>query len=460
MATRDPAAMHAACRRADHRLAAHDPDRRRRTARRAGALGVLQHLLHPGPRRRGDRGRPGRHRPRPRPASRSTPGRARPWRSTGGAPSRCCCGRTGAAAMILDDGGDATLLVHKGAEFESRRARSRPPTPRSTRSSSTCCTARSARTPALDRIAAGIKGVTEETTTGVHRLYEMHRAGTALPGDQRQRLGDQEQVRQQVRLPPLAHRRHQPRHRRADRRQEAVALATATWARAVRRVAARPGRPGRGDRGRPDLRAAGGDGRLPGRRPTTWSARQIISHRDRLRRRREHCADDARGHVALGHSTRDRPGRAAGCDGGYQVDHRRRRRSTAAHLASPAPAASRSSLPTMAHAATRRPSALVHLRHSRSTGRLGALGVSGHTSRRSPSRRLTRTKSTSTSRSTGPRFELAPAASSRALSDAVSDAARLFSPNEGRPAWAGHRVQSIEIMPADQSTTVAGAPQA
>ncbi len=44
-------------------------------------------------------------------------------------------------------------------------------------------------------------GVSEETTTGVHRLYEMQKAGTLLPGHQRERLRHQEQVRQPVRLP-------------------------------------------------------------------------------------------------------------------------------------------------------------------------------------------------------------------------------------------------------------------
>jgi len=86
--------------------------------------------------------------------------------------------------MLLDDGGDATLLVHKGAEFE-----------------------RAGKIPAFDAkndpeewgvildllraearknagrwtsVAKDIKGVTEETTTGVHRLYEMMKAGTLL----------------------------------------------------------------------------------------------------------------------------------------------------------------------------------------------------------------------------------------------------------------------------------------
>jgi adenosylhomocysteinase len=86
--------------------------------------------------------------------------------------------------LLLDDGGDATLLVHKGAEFE-----------------------KAGQIPAFDannepeewgvilqllhdqaranpgrwtRVAADIRGVSEETTTGVHRLYEMMRNGTLL----------------------------------------------------------------------------------------------------------------------------------------------------------------------------------------------------------------------------------------------------------------------------------------
>jgi adenosylhomocysteinase len=90
----------------------------------------------------------------------------------------------GGPNMLLDDGGDATLLVHKGYEYEQ-----------------------AGRVPAFDpgkdpeewgvilellraeqktnpgrwtKVAAAIKGVTEETTTGVHRLYEMMKAGTLL----------------------------------------------------------------------------------------------------------------------------------------------------------------------------------------------------------------------------------------------------------------------------------------
>ncbi|MEU3552573.1 adenosylhomocysteinase, partial [Streptomyces longwoodensis] len=78
--------------------------------------------------------------------------------------------------MILDDGGDATLLVHQGVDYH-----------------------KSGRLPAADneelavirallerstldwtQVASEIRGVTEETTTGVHRLYEMQRDGVLL----------------------------------------------------------------------------------------------------------------------------------------------------------------------------------------------------------------------------------------------------------------------------------------
>ncbi|MFJ5050449.1 adenosylhomocysteinase, partial [Streptomyces sp. NPDC088719] len=78
--------------------------------------------------------------------------------------------------MILDDGGDATLLVHQGVEY--RKTGELPPADneelqfvRALLESST-----------LDwtALASEIRGVTEETTTGVHRLYEMHRDGSLL----------------------------------------------------------------------------------------------------------------------------------------------------------------------------------------------------------------------------------------------------------------------------------------
>jgi len=87
---------------------------------------------------------------------------------------------------ILDDGGDATLLVHKGVEYEQAGS---VPTPTADDNEEWTAVLgvlqrifeRDARY--WQGIAAGIKGVTEETTTGVHRLYEMAREGSLLfPG--------------------------------------------------------------------------------------------------------------------------------------------------------------------------------------------------------------------------------------------------------------------------------------
>jgi adenosylhomocysteinase len=85
--------------------------------------------------------------------------------------------------MILDDGGDATLLVHKGAEFEKAGAVPSADTADSDEYAVILrLLARSLREDdhRWARVAAGIKGVTEETTTGVHRLYEMQQNGTLL----------------------------------------------------------------------------------------------------------------------------------------------------------------------------------------------------------------------------------------------------------------------------------------
>lgn len=89
----------------------------------------------------------------------------------------------GGPNMILDDGGDATLLVHKGKEFE---AAGLVPTPDESTSEEYAVVLETLRRSLIEdpvrwtTIAAGIKGVTEETTTGVHRLYEMMREGALL----------------------------------------------------------------------------------------------------------------------------------------------------------------------------------------------------------------------------------------------------------------------------------------
>jgi adenosylhomocysteinase len=85
--------------------------------------------------------------------------------------------------MILDDGGDATLLVHKGLEFERAGF---VPAPESADSEEYRVILAllhqivSSGEKIFEPMAKGIVGVSEETTTGVHRLYEMERDGTLL----------------------------------------------------------------------------------------------------------------------------------------------------------------------------------------------------------------------------------------------------------------------------------------
>jgi adenosylhomocysteinase len=85
--------------------------------------------------------------------------------------------------MILDDGGDATLLVHKGVEYEKSGS---VPDPSSTDNAELAVVLTrlgesiAANPGRWTQIANGIRGVTEETTTGVHRLYDMERNGELL----------------------------------------------------------------------------------------------------------------------------------------------------------------------------------------------------------------------------------------------------------------------------------------
>src|SRR5450756_2120389 len=82
--------------------------------------------------------------------------------------------------MILDDGGDATLFVHKGAEYETAGA---VPSPSEDDNEEWQVILDQLRNSLADhpgkwtKATETIKGVTEETTTGVHRLYEMFKSG-------------------------------------------------------------------------------------------------------------------------------------------------------------------------------------------------------------------------------------------------------------------------------------------
>jgi len=89
--------------------------------------------------------------------------------------------------QIVDDGGDATMLIHKGKEFEEKYAKDKSlPDPNSTSNPEFKCVlqtiADSIKVDATkwSRMAKVVRGVSEETTTGVHRLREMATKGELL----------------------------------------------------------------------------------------------------------------------------------------------------------------------------------------------------------------------------------------------------------------------------------------
>ncbi len=148
-----------------------------------GPLGLMQHLLHSGSCRRRRCRRPHRH-------PEDSAGRAG-LRLEGGdargvlvAHEQALNGFNDGPNMILDDGGDATMLVHKGREFELAGAVPDPSTGESEEFTIFLeLLARSLREDSAKRytrIAQNIRGVTEETTTGVHRLYQLAEAGQLL----------------------------------------------------------------------------------------------------------------------------------------------------------------------------------------------------------------------------------------------------------------------------------------
>src|SRR5438552_1438423 len=87
----------------------------------------------------------------------------------------------GAPNMILDDGGDATLLVHLGSQAETNPSLLNHPTNEEEEVLFATIMARLKSKPVWYRtLAKSINGVTEETTTGVHRLYQMEKDGRLL----------------------------------------------------------------------------------------------------------------------------------------------------------------------------------------------------------------------------------------------------------------------------------------
>ena len=178
--------------------------------------------------------------------------------------------------MILDDGGDATLLVHKGAEFEAAGAVPDPSTAETEEFAVVLELLN--RSLAEDpqkwtRIGAADPGVTEETTTGVHRLYEMQQEGKLLfPAIN---VNDSVTKSKFDNKYGCRHSLIDGINRATDVMiggKVAVVLRLRRRRQGLRGVAARPGRPRDGHRDRPDLRAAGGDGGLPGRHASRTSS--------------------------------------------------------------------------------------------------------------------------------------------------------------------------------------------
>ncbi len=178
------------------------------------------------------------------------------------------CRRRQGPNLILDDGGDATLLVHLGSDAEKdasiARAQARQ---RGGGHPARLDQAHPGQGP--DLLLAPRQGHRRRQRGDHHRRAPPLRDGqeghAQVPRHQRQRLRDQVQVRQPLRLPRVADRRHQARDRRHDLRQEGRGVRLRRRRQGLRPGLPRPGRHGVRHRDRPDLRAAGVHGGLPGR---------------------------------------------------------------------------------------------------------------------------------------------------------------------------------------------------
>ena len=193
--------------------------------------------------------------------------------------------------MILDDGGDATLLVHKGVEYEKA---GEVPDPTAASNPELAIVLgllqRSLKTDPSKwtRMAADIKGVTEETTTGVKRLYKMAEKGELLfPAIN---VNDSVTKSKFDNLYGCRHSLVDAICRATDVMlggKTAVVLRLRRRRQGLRAVAAWPGRPRDRHRDRPDQRPAGGDGGLQ-----VLPIEDVVGDgrhlRDRHRQRRHH----------------------------------------------------------------------------------------------------------------------------------------------------------------------------
>ena len=122
--------------------------------------------------------------------------------------------------MIVDDGGDASLLVHMGyrAENDAETINRKGGNHEEQVILDTLNRILAEDNTRWHRTIAEMKGVSEETTTGVHRLYQMMEKGELLVPAINVNDRYEIEIRQPVRLPRITGRRHQARYRRDDRR--------------------------------------------------------------------------------------------------------------------------------------------------------------------------------------------------------------------------------------------------
>ena len=241
-------------------------------------MGELQHLLHPGPRR-------GRRRRRARGHGRRPPGR----------PGVRLEGRDARGVLVVHRADDDVARTDDGAEHDPRRRRRRhaaraqgrrvregrrgarpdlgvEPGVRHRARPAAAHAARATRQK-WTRMAAAIKGVTEETTTGVHRLYQMLERGELLfPAIN---VNDSVTKSKFDNFYGCRHSLIDGINRATDVMiggKTALVLRLRRRRQGLRPEPAGPGRPRDRHRDRPDQRPAGGDGGLPGRHRSRTSS--------------------------------------------------------------------------------------------------------------------------------------------------------------------------------------------
>ena len=219
--------------------------------------------------------------------------------------------------MILDDGGDATLYVLLGARAEAGEEIIPVPQSEEEEVIKAQIQKRMAESPGwFTRIKAQIKGVSEETTTGVNRLYQLMRDGQLpFPAINVNDSVTKSKFDNKYGCKERPRGRYPAGHRHDDGRQGRGGLRLWRRGQGVGRVAPRRGCARQGDRGRSDLRAAGGDGRVRGGAAGGKPRRGHLHHHDRQQGRdphRAHARDEGHGDRRQHRPFRQRdPGRRA-----------------------------------------------------------------------------------------------------------------------------------------------------